>query len=347
MTHKPSEEVLLSNALAVATPTEMQTMLSFAKALADANLLPKSYQRQPANILWAIEYARTLNITPIAAMAGVHVIDGKPSASSALISALVRRAGHKLRVTGDGKAATATITRADDPDFTFSVTWTLQMAKDAGLTGKAVWKAYPDAMLKARAITAVARDACQEALFGLLYTPEELGATVDADGNPIIASQGEVIAGEVEEAEDMTVLPEMVTGWVEAIMRKPLLDLIPVGLDINRFQAMGVATSELDGSPTMREMLVNRIGDHLVDAEVKKAASEAWSLIKGFDLGRDSFTYSDGNEDVTVLLGEFCVQRGKALPESLPEAGEPEPAGWGTELAVLADANLVVEGVIA
>ena len=37
-------------------------------------------------------------------------------------------------------------------------------------------------MLKARAITQCARDACEEALFGLHYTPEELGAEVDEDG---------------------------------------------------------------------------------------------------------------------------------------------------------------------
>ena len=37
-------------------------------------------------------------------------------------------------------------------------------------------------MLKSRAITQCARDACEEALFGLHYTPEELGAEVDEDG---------------------------------------------------------------------------------------------------------------------------------------------------------------------
>ena len=37
-------------------------------------------------------------------------------------------------------------------------------------------------MLKSRAITQCARDACEEVLFGLHYTPEELGANVDEDG---------------------------------------------------------------------------------------------------------------------------------------------------------------------
>ena len=67
------------------------------------------------------------------------------------------------------------IVRADDPDFTFRSEWTMARAQTAGLTGKSVWKQYPAAMLKARAITECARDACPEALSGVQYTAEELG----------------------------------------------------------------------------------------------------------------------------------------------------------------------------
>lgn len=159
--------------------------IDYADRLCNAVLLPAQYRDKPANILWAIEYGETLGITPMAAITGVHVIEGKPSASAALISGLVRRAGHKLRVTGDAFSATAQIIRADDPEYTFSVTFTIEDAKTAGLTSKPVWKNYPASMLKSRAITQVARDACEEILFGLHYTPEELGAETDADGNPV------------------------------------------------------------------------------------------------------------------------------------------------------------------
>lgn len=98
----------------------------------------------------------------------------------------MRRAGHKLRVHWDATKmrATAEIIRADDPEFMFTATWDMDRARSAGLTGKGVWKQYPDAMLKARAITEVARDACPEALFGVAYTPEELGSD-DAELNHI------------------------------------------------------------------------------------------------------------------------------------------------------------------
>jgi hypothetical protein len=152
--------------------------MQYAKALAEASLLPNAYRKQPANVLLAIEYGDALGLSPMAAIQGIHIIDGKPTASAAMIGALVRRAGHRLRVqvNQQGTAAKATITRSDDPDFTFESVWTIERAQAAGLVGKGSWKAYPAAMLKARAITEVARDACPEVLSGVQYTAEELGA---------------------------------------------------------------------------------------------------------------------------------------------------------------------------
>lgn len=163
--------------------------LQYAHELAASGLLPAQYRRNPANVLWAVEYGEMLGLSPMAAITGVHVIEGKPSASAGLISGLVRKAGHKLRVWGTNNSATCEIVRSDDPEHTFSVTWTLKKesgdnpsAEVAGLLGKNTWKNYPAAMLKSRAITQCARDACEEVLFGLHYTPEELGAEVDEDG---------------------------------------------------------------------------------------------------------------------------------------------------------------------
>ena len=58
-----------------------------------------------------MEYGEMLGLSPMAAITGVHVIEGKPTASAGLISALVRRAGHKLRVRGDAKSAACQIVR--------------------------------------------------------------------------------------------------------------------------------------------------------------------------------------------------------------------------------------------
>jgi hypothetical protein len=113
---------------------------------------------------------------------------------------MVRKAGHRLRVTGDDRTATAHLIRADDPDFTYEAIWTLDRARVAGLAGKNVWKNYPAAMLRARAITEVARMGASDALYGLVYTPEELGAEVDRSGlpvNPVPPTPGRVTAAEI------------------------------------------------------------------------------------------------------------------------------------------------------
>jgi hypothetical protein len=159
--------------------------IEWAKMLAVADLLPREYQGKPGNLLYAVEYADALGIDRINAITSIHVINGKPSASADLIASLVRRAGHKLRVVSDETHAVAQIVRADDPDFTFEARWDVEKAQKAGLWGKGNWRTYPAAMLKARAITEVARMGASDALYGCIYTPEELGATVDEEGAPV------------------------------------------------------------------------------------------------------------------------------------------------------------------
>lgn len=159
----------------------LQGKMAYARLLATSGLLPRAYQKNPANVLWALEYGEALSISPVVAMLGIHVIDGRPAASAALISGLVRRAGHKLRLRGNDSSATCEIIRADDPEYTFSFTWDMKRAAQAGLTGKDNWKKTPAAMLQARATTECARAACQDVLFGLAYTPEELGSELLED----------------------------------------------------------------------------------------------------------------------------------------------------------------------
>ena len=147
--------------------------VEYAQTLAHSNLLPKHFQNNPANLLYAIEFAEALGMKPIHAITSVHVINGKPSASADLIGTMVRRAGHKLRVTGDDTYAEAVLIRQDDPDFEFRARWDMAKARTAGLN-TATWKAYPGAMLRARAITEVCRAGAPDALHGIQHSTEEL-----------------------------------------------------------------------------------------------------------------------------------------------------------------------------
>lgn len=190
----------------------LSEQVEYAQLLADSNLLPKSFQKQPANVLMAIEFGNSLGLTPIMAMQEITVIQGKPTASANLIGALVRKAGHRLRVKVDSQqlVAVAQIVRKDDPEFTYEARWDMDRAKRAGLTGKDNWKNYSEAMLKARSITEVAREACPEALMGVDYTPEEIQ---DTPNRPITidpAVTGEVVK-DAGATDTLSILAETTT----------------------------------------------------------------------------------------------------------------------------------------
>lgn len=195
----------------------LQAAVAYAHELANSNLLPGNYRKQPSNVLFALEMGRTLGITAMAAITGIHVIDGKPSPSPALMTALIRKAGHKVRIKldRDTMTATATIIRADDPDYVFEAVWDLDRAVAAELCtivkgkpyarsdkGKATsWEKYPHAMLKWRALSEVCRDAAEDCLFGLHYVPEELGVEVNEDGTVV---EGELVGQPVSAPPAMT-----------------------------------------------------------------------------------------------------------------------------------------------
>jgi len=162
-----------------AADRSLEASVDYARKLSASDLLPKSYQGKPQNVLLAVEYGRALGLDPITAINMTHVVQGRPTASAQLVGALVRRAGHTLRVRGNETSATCKIIRADDPEFTFEATWTMDRAKAAGVLSNPVWKSYPANMLKARAITECARDACPEVLAGISYTAEEMGGSPD------------------------------------------------------------------------------------------------------------------------------------------------------------------------
>lgn len=187
----------ISRALATrsdAADRDLDASIEYARKLSASELLPAAYQGKPQNVLVAIEYGRSVGIDPITAINMVHTIKGKPTASAQLMGALVRRAGHTLRVSWDGTTATAEIIRADDDQFTFRSVWTMDRAKEAGLTGNATYRTFGPNMLKARAIAEVARDACPEVLAGVSYLADELGGPAELVAEQINTPQIEVTA---------------------------------------------------------------------------------------------------------------------------------------------------------
>lgn len=156
--------------------TDLAQQMDYARAVSTGSLLPQAYRGKPADILLAVGLGQAMGLSPAESLYRIDVIQGKPTASAELIAANVRKAGHKLRVHVDesGPSATATIVRADDPDYEHTITRDAAWAKRMGLDGKDNYRKQPATMLQWRAISAVARMACPEALYGVAYTPDEM-----------------------------------------------------------------------------------------------------------------------------------------------------------------------------
>ncbi|MEH2070049.1 MAG: hypothetical protein V7K47_18120 [Nostoc sp.] len=138
-----------------------------------------------------------LGFGAIAAMTGVHIINGKPSIGANLMAAAVKRSGkYNYRIThhdNDG----CTIVFYENGEAIGESTFTRDDAQAAGaLDGKNghTWKKFPRNMMFNRAMSNGVRWYCPDIFAGsVAYTPEELDCQVDEEGNtvdvPVVTDQ--------------------------------------------------------------------------------------------------------------------------------------------------------------
>lgn len=146
------------------------------------NLSVKLYQSRifgqfptPEAMLAVILAGRAHGLGAFQALQGFHLIQGRPSASAALIIGLVKRhpACRYFRlVESTPERATYETQREGEPEPT-RMTYTIEMAKVAGLTGKDNWKKDSGAMCMARCGTRLARAVYSDIVSGL-YSPDEI-----------------------------------------------------------------------------------------------------------------------------------------------------------------------------
>jgi hypothetical protein len=128
-----------------------------------------------------------LGFGPFASMTGVHIIQNKPVLSANLMAAAVKRTGkYNYRVTKQGDTE-CEITWFEGGQEVGRSSYTMQEAQRAGLSSKDNWKKFPSDMLFARAISRGQKRYAPDIFNGAtVYTPDELGAIVDEEGNAVI-----------------------------------------------------------------------------------------------------------------------------------------------------------------
>lgn len=121
----------------------------------------------------------------------IHVIDSKPSISPKGALALIHQSGElaalKIEDLTDTKSTPTRckVTMKRKNGFEYTVEFSMADAQRAGVVkDKSGWEKYPANMLRWRAVGYCA-DVVFPDVVGGLYRPEELGAEVDADGEPV------------------------------------------------------------------------------------------------------------------------------------------------------------------
>jgi hypothetical protein len=188
----------------VAVPEASQWALIQQQAtqLAQSSIIPKAYQRQPANIIAAALGGRRYGWDAVASMRNGHVIEGTWSMKPEAMLALVRSAGHSVTAETSAKGAKLHGKRADNSDE-MTVEFTIQDAERAGLTKNNTWQKYPQQMCFWRATAFLCRMLFGDVTAGV-YSAEELGADINPDTGDVIEADivSEVPAGPQPLSED-------------------------------------------------------------------------------------------------------------------------------------------------
>lgn len=250
-----------------------------------AGIIPADV-RDDAAAYGIILKARELGIPPMAAFSSIYFIAGRPTCSAQLMLALARKAAGpllKYEIKGDAEKCVGKM--STDGGATWNeVAWTFAMAQKAGYTGKSNWKSTPDAMLRARVISALVRLCVPEATLGI-YTREEIEDVRDA-----AATASTVTPAKMAEAR---LLGTEVPAEPAPV---PVETPAPVGSDAMAEADWKAAIAQCDAADLLKEHATVIAGDsriddaarsRLGDAIREKARASGWSKPRAREPGED------------------------------------------------------------
>lgn len=136
-------------------------------------------------------------IDPFSAMSGIHVIQGKATVGAHLMAAKVKGSGkydYRVREMTDQVCSIEYFEAGESLGVS---TFTLEDAKKAGTQNLSK---FPRNMLFARAMSNGQRWYCPDVFTTPVYTPEEMGARVDGEGNVLDVTAREAPTTEAAQA---------------------------------------------------------------------------------------------------------------------------------------------------
>lgn len=197
-----------------AAPDVMTLGAVFAKSgyFADA--------RDAAQAVVKMLAGQELGFGPVASMTGIFIVKGRVTLSANLLAAAVKKGGkYNYRVVELSDAA-CKIDFYEGKEKIGESAFTMDDAKAAGLVNEN-YKKFARNMLFARAMSNGAKWFCADVFSGPVYTPDELGATIDMETGEMLARPGDDVPVTVG---PVTLLhPELGTG---AAPRNPTAELL-------------------------------------------------------------------------------------------------------------------------
>lgn len=185
------------------------TMVSLSKTLADATIIPTTFQKNPANVLIALNMAQRMNADPLMIMQNMYIVNGNPSFSSKFLIACFNTCGRFTSIKYEffGKQGTdeygcrAYATEKLTNERVQSIDVTIGMAKGEGWVDKKLskWKTMPQLMLQYRSAAFLIRTVAPEISMGL-QTTEELTDTIEltADGSGSFVAEEQAVEKEIK-----------------------------------------------------------------------------------------------------------------------------------------------------
>jgi hypothetical protein len=195
--------------------------------------------REQAQAIVKVLAGRELGFGPIASMQGVYIVKGRVTLSANLVGAAIQRSGkygYEIVTLTDDECELHFYSTADPRKRAdgFTSRFTIEDAKKAGILSEN-YRKFPRNMLFSRALTNGARWYCPEVFNGPIYTPDELGAETDDEGDvvalPTVETRPDVdtSTGEIIEADVVAGEPDQPAARICVQCEKPIEDAVVDG----------------------------------------------------------------------------------------------------------------------
>lgn len=268
----------------VAWANELGAAHQIATAISRTEFVPKEFRGDPDKAATAILYGKSLGLDPLAALANVFVVHGRPAVYSRTMVALAQRAGVEFQRTAATEQQVTVHARRKGSQTWQEFTWTIARATKAEYTSNPKYKTDPIGMLTAKAFAEAVRVIAPDVLMGIAVSEEvELG---DYDDQPTAAPAVEDTAG-VEKKK---------------VQRKPRAKKAP--------EPVAVAAAPAEEEPPAEAEQTGELISPETQNEIITRARAKWQVpsAEALDAELANFFQVEG-----LTLGQLTVEQGNSV----------------------------------